>query len=945
MFYRTGPDDELYHYGMPRRSGRYPWGSGENPYQRTQNFFSRVEEAKRKGATTDKEIAEALGISTTDYKRSYRIYKSQQKVLQIQRAKSLAADGLGSTAISRKIGVPERTVAGWLKGDVGEHITAAQRTAEEIKKNVDEYGMIDLGKGVEKLMNVPRSRLDTAIQICQLDGYPVYKGGIKQINNFRQQTNIVVVAPKGTKKSDFYSTVYDENGKPIGNTYENIHDWPTGLTSPDGGLTFRPLQPPKSIDSKRIMVNYAEDGGKDKDGVIELRRGVEDISLGDAMYAQVRIAVDGKAYIKGMAMYAPDLPDGVDIRINSNKKRGTPLLPDENDPDASSVLKPMKRDKDGNIDPDNPFGATIKPVELGGQRYYKDKDGKEQLSVINKVNEEGDWSRWSNTLSSQFLSKQAEPLVKQQLNITIKDAEAEYDRIMALNNKTLKRAMLDDFADACDGSAVYMKAAALPRQSWQVLLPVPSLKSNEIYAKNYEDGEEVALIRYPHAGVFEIPVLKVNNKQKEGKFRLGEVRDAVGVNPETAKQLSGADFDGDAVLVIPISKKYKITATKAIQDLIDFDPSEAYPYREGMQRIKNDRAKGLEMGKISNLITDMTLQGAPIEEVTRAVKHSMVVIDALKHNLDYKRSEEENRIQELKDKYQGRINENGRWVTSAGTVVSAAKSPVVIDERRGSGRVNLKDKEWYDPTRPEGAVLYKNSGRTYAEFKKDPVTGEKIYTGRYKKATQNSTKMMETDDATTLLSTDPNPKERAYAQFANKMKELANKARVSSARTGRAERNKMASEKYATEVESLVNKLREVEVAKPMERKAQRLANARLVEYKQSNPGASSGELKRKGQQFLTQFRLALGSKKPTIDITPKEYEAIQAGALSDTIVTAIFKAAKSSQLWDYAYPKKGLTASEKALIESMKRNGYTMQEISDRVGRSVSYLYDQVDF
>lgn len=26
--------DELEHYGTPRHSGRYPWGSGENPYQR-----------------------------------------------------------------------------------------------------------------------------------------------------------------------------------------------------------------------------------------------------------------------------------------------------------------------------------------------------------------------------------------------------------------------------------------------------------------------------------------------------------------------------------------------------------------------------------------------------------------------------------------------------------------------------------------------------------------------------------------------------------------------------------------------------------------------------------------------------------------------------------------------------------------------------------------------
>lgn len=942
MFYRTGPDDELYHYGMPRRSGRYPWGSGDNPYQHMSGFFKKVEDAKKNGAVTDKEIAEALGFKVTDYKRTYRIYKNQQKVMQITKAKQMAESGLGSTAISRKLGVPERTVAGWLKGDVGEHITAAERTADEIIKVVEEYGMVDLGKGIEKVMNIPRSRLDTAIQICQLRGYPVYKGGIKQINNFKQQTNIVAVAPKGTKKADFYSTKYDEEGKPVGSTYENIHDWPAGLKTSDGGMTYTPLFPPKSVSSKRIQVVYAEDGGKDKDGVIELRRGVDDISLGDSTYAQVRIAVDNKAYIKGMAMYAPDLPDGIDIRVNSNKKRGTPLLPPESG-EGSSVLKPLKRDKDGNIDPDNPFGATIKPVEMGGQRWYTDKDGKKQLSVINKVNEEGDWSKWSNTLASQFLSKQTEQLVKQQLNITYQDAEAEYDRIMSLNNKTLKRTMLENFADACDGSAVYLKAAALPRQSWQVILPVPSLKPNEIYAKNYQDGEEVALVRYPHAGTFEIPVLKVNNKQKEGKYRLGDVRDAVGISPETAKQLSGADFDGDSVLVIPLSKKYKITATKALEELQNFEPTEAYPAREGMKRITNERQKGLEMGKISNLITDMTLLGAPPEEVVRAVKHSMVVIDSLKHNLDYKKSEEENRIKELKDKYQGRTNENGRWVTSAGTLISQAKSPVTINERRGSGQVNLPGKPWYDPTRPVGAVLYKESGHTYKEYKKDDE-GNKVWTGKYKNRTDTVSKMTLHDDARDLLSTDPNPKEKAYADFANKMKRMAERARVSAANTGRAEKNKTASEKYATEVESLLSKLKEVEVAKPLERRAQRYANAKLTEYKLANPSASKADVKRKGQQFLTQFRIQFNSKKPIIDISPKEYEAIQSGALADAIVSAIFKAADSKQLWNYAYPNKGLSASEKNLIAAMKRNGYTMQEISDRLGRSVSYIYEYID-
>ena len=44
MAYDDKPSlDELMHYGMPRRSGRYPWGSGKDPYQHCTDFLSRVQ--------------------------------------------------------------------------------------------------------------------------------------------------------------------------------------------------------------------------------------------------------------------------------------------------------------------------------------------------------------------------------------------------------------------------------------------------------------------------------------------------------------------------------------------------------------------------------------------------------------------------------------------------------------------------------------------------------------------------------------------------------------------------------------------------------------------------------------------------------------------------------------------------------------------------------------
>lgn len=206
-------------------------------------------------------------------------------------------------------------------------------------------------------------------------------------------------------------------------------------------------------------------------------------------YAQVRILVDGTHYLKGMAMYSDDMPDGADIVFNTNKHTGTPKM---------DVLKKIQDD------PDNPFGALIK---ANGQSHYIDADGNEKLSAINKLKEEGDWDKMSKNLSSQFLSKQPIQLIKKQLDLTYADAADEFSEICSLNNPTVKRKLLLDFADECDSAAVHLKAAALPRQSTQVILPLNAMKETEIFAPNYRDGEKVVLIRYIHITNYELRAL------------------------------------------------------------------------------------------------------------------------------------------------------------------------------------------------------------------------------------------------------------------------------------------------------------------------------------------------------------------------------------------------------------------------------------------------------
>lgn len=902
-------EEMLMHYGMPRRSGRYPWGSGDNPYQHSGDFLSRVEEMKNNNFTfTDKDgktytgevaIAKSMGLSTTQFRTQLSLAKDERRSQDVATAKALREKGYSLNEIADKMGFAnDSSVRSLLNESSEARMNQAKTTADFLKQQVAEKGMIDVGTGVERELGISKEKMNQALYILEMEGYPIYGGGVPQVTNPGKQTNIKVLCPPGTEHKEIYN-------------FENVHSV-RDYVSHDGGETFDKFVYPKSMDSKRLQICYAEDGGIHKDGVIEIRRGVDDLSLGNSHYAQVRILVDDNRYLKGMAVYSDDLPPGVDVRFNTNKKRGTP---------PEDVMKKIKDD------PDNPFGSLIK---AGGQSYYTDANGERQLSLINKRAEEGDWGEWADKLPSQFLSKQSLSLVNKQLNLAASDKMAEFDEICALTNPTVKKSLLKSFADDCDSAAVHLQAAALPRQKYQVILPITSMKDNEVYAPNYKNGETVALVRYPHGGTFEIPILTVNNKQAEARRVLGNTpKDAIGINSKVADRLSGADFDGDTVMVIPCNSsksKVKITSTPPLKGLEGFDPKLEYGGKpEGSFKLMRNTQK--EMGVVSNLITDMTLKGATQDELARAVRHSMVVIDAEKHKLDYKQSEIDNGIASLKKKYQGTVDEDGRYHEGASTLISRAKSEVSVVKRQGSPRIDEET----------GEQIWKNVD--------DPIYTDRR-TGKTKVRTQPSTKMAETKDAFTLVSEADTPVERAYATYANKMKALGNQARLEILATGKVPYSASAKETYQAEVDSLNAKLNVALKNAPRERQAQTMANAVVAAKKQDNPGMTSGEIKKASQQALTQARAAVGAKRETIKITDREWEAIQAGAISENKLTQIIDNVDIDSLRQRATPRAttSLSLAKQAKIASMNASGYSTSEIAEALGVSTSTVSDYLN-
>lgn len=961
-------NDILMHYGMPRRSGRYPWGSGENPYQGDQDFIARVEELRAQGVTYtdpktgktytgDTAVAKHLNLTTDQFRTEIALAKNTRRLYDVARVKSLTEDGLGATEIGKIMGISESTVRSLRDTNSEARMKQAFETANFIKEQVDKKGMIDVGAEVNRELGISEEKMKQALYLLQREGYPVYGGGVPQATNPGKQTNLRVICPPGTEHKEIYNS-------------ENVHSL-MDYVSHDGGDTFKPkFTYPESMDSKRLMIRYNEDGGIDKDGIIELRRGVPDLSLGESRYSQVRILVDHDKYLKGMALYSDDMPDGIDVIFNTNKKRGTPM---------EDVLKKIKPD------PDNPFGSLIKDADQGGQYWYTDKDGKEKLGLINKRADEGDWTDWKDALPSQFLSKQSKSLAEKQLKLAAADKAAEFDDICSITNPTIKRHFLQKFAEECDSAAVHMQAAALPNQKYHVIIPINSLSDKEVYAPKYKNGTKLALIRYPHGGTFEIPILTVNNKHPEAIKLLGtDIDDAVGINKRVADRLSGADFDGDTVMCIPTHDKQgrvKIASKDYLKGLEGFDPKIEYPERPGMKYMKNpvtgkDRTP-VEMGMISNLICDMTLGGATDDELAAAVRHSMVVIDAGKHKLDYEKSAIDNNIAALKRKYQIRVDENGEIkYGGASTIISRASGEMSVLKKQGSGVIDpdtgkitykISDDVYYPDRsydKSTGIVTIRTANgkkvsynvndeaerERYAPVKRvDDTTGEVTFTNKdgditYRRKTrmQKSTRMAETDDAYTLVSEARHPMELVYADYANTMKAMANRARKELISTGNLKTNDQAKKTYQAEVSSLKAKLNTALLNKPRERLAQLKTNAEISAKIEADPTMKPGDIKKAKQMAISKYRDQVGSitrRKRLINITDREWEAIQAGAISDNLLTKILDNADVDALRQRATPRasKTLSAAQINKIKAMRASNYSLNEIAEACNISAS--------
>ena len=745
-----------------RGSGRYPFGSGNRPHQHDWDLLSRIDKIKATNpGISNADIAKQLGFYKTDRYGHEEFdengeHKGDPGHLKIAR----------SMAINNKDRDEYEEICWYdnhLDPDTGKHYTNAKiatlmnlpnestvrdkrtrgrngnsekfiKISEELKKECDAKGIIDVTKDVSNFLGCSEDNLNKALVTLQDQGYELKKLNYKNITNPMYEVNVTALCKPGEDTHLLFKQ--PERVMVLTSVEESIKQRRDGEVDHDNDVESAALRrgigPTPQVSLDRIKIRYGDDPddpGVIRDGLIELRAvrdqngklvaACPDLSLGNARYGQVRIAVEGDRYIKGMAVYNEDLPEGCDIRVNSNKSMAKGI---------DGALKQLERNKDGSI-AKNMFGSAVIQTVQRDQNGNPiiGPDGKQLASAINFVGSynpanpmedahvEGRWAKWSKNLPAQFATDLPLAVTRKQLQLQSKIHDEQLQEIMSVNNPSVKRKLLIDYADQMDAAACDLKAAPIGGQKTRVLLPVPSLGDNECYCPGLEDGTSVAVARFPHQGKWETAILRVNNQNAEAKKMIGDGADAIGLNHNVHGILSGADSDGDTGIVIPMTRKNwktgefdKVIDIENMPSLVgrvktddsggfkmvrisDFDTSAEYgidnPRFKDMvnskgeptyRYFKTEEAKGKEMGIVSNLLQDMRNKGCEnADELFRADCYSMVVIDAKKHKLNYEQAYKDFGIAELKKKYQthldaetGKLKEQG-----ASTLVTLASSP------------------------------------------------------------------------------------------------------------------------------------------------------------------------------------------------------------------------------------------------------------------------------
>ncbi len=183
--------------------------------------------------------------------------------------------------------------------------------------------------------------------------------------------------------------------------------------------------------------------------------------------------------------------------------------------------------------------------------------------------------------------------------------------------------------------------------------------------------------------------------------------------------------------------------------------------------------------------------------------------------------------------------------------------------------------------------------------------------------------------------------ERIYAEHSNKLKALANEARLAGLDVKPTQQSPSAKVTYKQEVVDLNSKLNVALRNAPRERQAQRLANATYRLKLQAEPNMANATKKKIKAQAEAEARVRTGAKKERIDLTQREWDAIQAGAISNHKLNKILANSDLEQVKILATPRSArvMSSSKLSRAKQMLNDGYTQAEVAGQLGVSLSTL------
>ena len=127
----------------------------------------------------------------------------------------------------------------------------------------------------------------------------------------------------------------------------------------------------------------------------------------------------------------------------------------------------------------------------------------------------------------------------------------------------------------------------------------------------------------------------------------------------------------------------------------------------------------------------------------------------------------------------------------------------------------------------------------------------------------------------------------------------------------------------------------------PLERQVHLVGNKKLQAKKEANPDMDASQIKKLKGQILAETRELVGANKKRVEITQEEWNAIEAGAISNALLKQILDNTNLDVVQSYATPRSQSVMSDSKIARAKiyLSQGRATSEIADALGVSVSTL------